>query len=97
MSERSHIAPLREGAIATAARLNRIPQSMAVPSPLPGTSLASAIGSRIGLSNDCAGGALELRKHLYGVPGSHAFADLAGASAPWGERLNAPPGREAAP
>lgn len=94
MSERSHIAPLREGAIATAARLNRIPQSMAVPSPLPSTSLASAIGSWIGLSNDCAGGVLELRKHLYGVPGSHA---LAGASAPWGERLNAPPGREAAP
>jgi hypothetical protein len=94
MSERSHIAPLREGAIATAAHLNRIPLSMAVPLPLSGESLAGANGSWIGLSNDCAGSALELRKHARGLPGSHA---LAGAGAPWDEGLNAPPGREVAP
>jgi hypothetical protein len=97
MSERSHLAPLREGAVATAARLNRIPQSIAVPMPLPGESLAGAIGSWISLSNDCAGGALALRKHAYGIPGSHTFADLAGAGAPSGEKLNVPLGREAAP
>ena len=94
MSERSHIAPLREGAIATAAHLNRILLSMAVPLPLSGESVAGAIGSRIGLSNACAGSALELRKHARGLPGSHA---LAGAGAPWDEGLNAPPGREVAP
>jgi hypothetical protein len=97
MSKRSHIAPLREGAIATAARLNQIPQSMALATPLPGASLAEAIGSWIGWSNDRAGGALELRKHARGMPGSRAFADLVGAGARWGERLNAPPGREVAP
>jgi hypothetical protein len=97
MSKRSHIAPVRNGAIATAARPDQSHQSMAVAPSLRSATTACGTGARIRPPNDRPEYAsLEFAKQADGTSGPRSLADLAGAGAVWGERPDATPGREAA-
>ena|SRR3712207_2689442 len=97
MSKQGHVAPPRDGAIATVARLSRVPQSIAVAPWLPDEGLAGVIGVRSRFPNGCAEhGPLPFVEQVNETADSHEFFHSAMSRGLWLGRPDAPSGREAA-